>query len=181
MPLAAPTGCNLHIPFKNWSDDPHEESNYNEIERWSLRLVTNCLGARGEVGFTDTTTTLNVTATPAAYVALPSFPFLGGRRYRVHAEWPGISGTVAGDVVQMNVFIGPSNIMCSFFTIAVPGTAPSTLSFGGSVDARFVPAADVRTQVGLSAARSGTGNVAVYGSTIPFAGYLAIYDEGSAR
>jgi hypothetical protein len=31
-------GCLLHVPYKNWSS-PEEEANYNDLERWSLRLL----------------------------------------------------------------------------------------------------------------------------------------------
>lgn len=34
--------CDLHIPHKDWSDDPHEAENYREIERWAARLQNEC-------------------------------------------------------------------------------------------------------------------------------------------
>jgi hypothetical protein len=36
--MAGITGCELHIPFKDWSPDQRERNNYDEIERWSIRL-----------------------------------------------------------------------------------------------------------------------------------------------
>lgn len=31
-------GCLVHIPNKDWSGDPRERMNYEEIERWAVRL-----------------------------------------------------------------------------------------------------------------------------------------------
>jgi hypothetical protein len=36
----------LHIPYKKWSDVPHEEQNYLAIERWTERLQ-HCGGPEG--------------------------------------------------------------------------------------------------------------------------------------
>jgi hypothetical protein len=49
-------GCKLHVPWKDWSDNPKERENYEEIERWSYRLAEcsscTCSVERGTTGGT---------------------------------------------------------------------------------------------------------------------------------
>lgn len=44
--------CDLHIPHKGWSGDPHELENYLEIERWQRRFLANCVGGACNCGDT---------------------------------------------------------------------------------------------------------------------------------
>jgi hypothetical protein len=37
------TGCDLHIPHKEWSGDEDERQNYLEMERWANHFRKNCL------------------------------------------------------------------------------------------------------------------------------------------
>lgn len=46
MSLNVTGPCQLHIPHKDWADDPAEKQNYEAIEQWSYRLP-NCFEAAG--------------------------------------------------------------------------------------------------------------------------------------
>jgi hypothetical protein len=41
------SACDLHIPHKDWSGDPRERQNYDEMERWARNFYRNCLPAGG--------------------------------------------------------------------------------------------------------------------------------------
>lgn len=41
------SACDLHIPNKQWSNDPLEEQNYLAIERWARNFRQNCVGGGG--------------------------------------------------------------------------------------------------------------------------------------
>lgn len=42
--------CQLHVPYKKWAGDPHEEQNYEAIEQWSYRLPNCFKSGGGNVG-----------------------------------------------------------------------------------------------------------------------------------
>lgn len=45
--------CHLHIPHKDWANDPRESENYRAIERWVKNFIENCMGG-GACGCGDT-------------------------------------------------------------------------------------------------------------------------------
>jgi hypothetical protein len=50
------TGCDLHIPHKEWSGDENERQNYLELERWANNFRKNCLPTSTSDGGGGTTT-----------------------------------------------------------------------------------------------------------------------------
>lgn len=40
------TPCHLHVPHKDWTDDPRERENYEAIERWSVQLLSRRIAGK---------------------------------------------------------------------------------------------------------------------------------------
>jgi hypothetical protein len=89
MAASGITGCELHIPFKDWSPDQRERNNYDEIERWSIRLQ-NCLGGC-ECGVLEWVHSFSIPDSTIVLVTIPG------------------TTTLCGSVVASHMFVATFN------------------------------------------------------------------------
>lgn len=103
-----PTGQFLHIPFKSWAEDnkpfpAQEKQNYDEIERWALRLPRGIV-ARGQSNNPATGIT---NASLFEVLSIGPVGFEQTRQYKITAQWPGLTTVAAGDIMELKLALNP--------------------------------------------------------------------------
>lgn len=108
----------LLVPFKNWNDDPKEKQNYDEIERWSLRIPRGLI-QNDQQTHTQTNTVVSGSFTSYMESTNP-VNFELGRQYKVSGMWPGLSSVTSGDIMQIGLALSAQQ---GSFHPGIPTTA----------------------------------------------------------
>jgi len=118
-------------------------------------VVTTSSPARGEIAYASNTTAVGPITTTGIEIVGVNANVVAGRKYRIVASYRGLLSTIDGDVWDVYMLAGATNIRDSLFR----SVGVSLFQGGATVAARYLAASTASVRFGLNVVRSsGTGS-----------------------